>query len=120
MPTQVALVDLLQLFHEFIQERPFRIGIIISAWDVIEEPIAPSDWIRKYLPLLDQFLKSNSSRAMYRIYGVSAQGGKIPKDRDRLESHFKTSNRIQVVRDDENSSHDITEPVRWVVDVGSD
>ena len=79
-PTQVQLVELLQ----FINSRehfvpPFRLAIIVSAWDLVENcGLAPSDWITDQLPLLRQFLDCNREAFDVGFYGVSAQGGRYP------------------------------------------
>jgi hypothetical protein len=113
-PTQVELVDLLQ-FHKsrLIDRASFRIGLIISAWDLIKDQ-NPEDWLRKRLSLLDQYLKANQEYFILRIYGVSAQGGDLPKESDRLCEAIRPSDRIIVVGQD-CGSHDITAPVKWVM-----
>lgn len=75
-PTQVQLVDILQ----FMADRtyfnpPFRLAVVISAWDRIGNR-RPSDWIATQLPLLKQFLESNDELFDVSFYGISAQGGK--------------------------------------------
>ena len=118
VPTDVQLVDLLQLLCAEIATERFRLAVIVSAWDLVDEEGAPSEWLAKELPLVDQFLNSHHrSRFDVRVYGVSAQGGEIPQDRDHLKSLLTASERIRVVRDANAASHDITEPLRWVVDV---
>ena len=118
VPTAVELVDLLQLLCEHIAAEHFRLAVIVSAWDLVDEQGVPSEWLAKELPLLDQFLNSHRrSRFDVRVYGVSAQGGEIPQDSDHLKSLLRASERISVVLDANAPSHDITEPLRWVVDV---
>ncbi len=117
VPTQVELVDLLQLLCEHIDKQHFRLAIIVSAWDLVNDQGRPSDWLAKQFPLLEQFLISARSRLDLRVYGVSAQGGRLPEDGERLQTYVKASHRIQVVRDDGAPSHDITAPLRWVVNV---
>ncbi|MYD66557.1 MAG: hypothetical protein F4X26_11360 [Chloroflexi bacterium] len=118
VPTDVQLVDLLQLLCTEIATGHFRLAVIVSAWDLVEEQGTPSEWLAKELPLVDQFLRSHDhSRFDVRVYGVSAQGGELPQESDRLKSLLSASERIRVVRDANAESHDITEPLRWVVDV---
>jgi hypothetical protein len=77
-PTQVQLVELLQ----FISSRdyfrpPFRLAIVVSAWDLISHMWKNADdWISKELPLLREFLDCNSGLFEVQLYGVSAQGGR--------------------------------------------
>ena len=118
VPTDVQLVDLLQVLCAEIATERFRLAVIVSAWDLVDKQRVPSEWLAKELPLVDQFLNSHDrSRFDVRVYGVSAQGGEIPQDSDRLKSLLRASERISVVRDANAPSHDITEPLRWVVDV---
>ena len=118
VPSQVKLVDLLQLFCKYIDKERFRLAIIVSAWDVVDDQgLPPSEWLTRELPLLDQFLISARSRLDFRVYGVSAQGGQLPKDVDRLRAYTKASDRIQVVLDDSSPTHDITAPIRWALNV---
>lgn len=76
-PTQVQLVELLQVIasREYFQP-PFRLAVVLSAFDIVGEGITPKEFITSQLPLLDQFLASNSALFNTRIYGVSAQGGR--------------------------------------------
>jgi len=115
-PTQVQLVDILQL----LAEEPFnlrnkRLSIILSAWDLVEaENMTPIEFMQNNLPLLTQYLKNNSDFEEFNIYGVSAQGGDLKKDIDKLRSYPKQSERIRVI-DGENQSHDLTLPVLWLM-----
>ena len=120
VPTEVKLVDLLQLLCTQIAAEHFRLAVIVSAWDLVDEQGVPSEWLAKELPLVDQFLSSAHSHFDFRVYGVSAQGGDLPQDSDRLESLLTASERICVVLDANAPSHDITAPLRWVVDVDTE
>lgn len=77
-PTQVKLVDILQFMAGRSYFQPsFRLAIVVSAWDrVTPANRQPSDWIEKELPLLKQFLESNSELFDVSFYGISAQGGR--------------------------------------------
>ena len=114
MPTQVQLVELLQ----FITDRPyfkspFRVALIISAWDsLLTENTTPAKWLEEELPLLAQFLESNRRLFDYTIYGVSAQGGDY-KDVDKL-TRISPSERILVAGTDVKNDHDLTEPLIWL------
>ena len=77
-PTQVQLVDVLQ----FVTSRPyfqppFRLAVVVSAWDRITPTNRrPSDWIKTELPLLKQFFESNDEVFEVSFYGISAQGAR--------------------------------------------
>ena len=114
--TQVMLVDLLQHLCDHIERERFRLAVIVSAWDLVASQELPATWLARELPLLDQFLINARSRFDLRVYGVSAQGGQLPEEVDRLTAHKKASDRIQVVQDGP-PSHDITAPIRWALNV---
>ncbi|MDB6027360.1 MAG: hypothetical protein JWM68_3583 [Verrucomicrobiales bacterium] len=77
-PTQVQLVELLQFIssRDYFQA-PFRLAIIVSAWDLLMEmKTTPAEYIQREMPLLQQFLNANIDKFEVAIYGVSAQGGR--------------------------------------------
>lgn len=119
-PLQVQIVDLLQAlrFMPFVK-RPFKVAVIVSAWDLTEETSADS-WLAKKMPLLDQYLRHGDVAAEVRVYGVSAQGGQLSKkgepagpDRDRLLALDRPSERIKIVGTDV-LAHDLTGPLLWL------
>jgi hypothetical protein len=115
-PTQVKLVELLQ----FLVREPFvipslRVAVVVSAWDLVEDQAdSPAGWLARRLPLLDQYLRSNPERFVTRVYGVSAQGGDLGRDSDRLLREVSPARRIAVVGD-QSQPHDLTAPVRWLM-----
>jgi hypothetical protein len=117
-PTQVQLVDLLQFVaaHEARTKRStLRLGIMISAWDLVEgEGRRPREWFSRRLPLLAQYLKANAERFESRVFGVTAQGGELPRDKERLQMFTEHSKRIRIIEEIEES-HDLTSPIRWVM-----
>lgn len=118
-PTQVQLVEFLQFLRWAKQGRDqFRLGVIISAWDVVvKQGSTTSDkWLQAQLPMLHQYLVANREVICSRVYGVSAQGGDIKKDAARLRKKHNPSERI-IVAEGSSRSSDITIPVRWVMGV---
>lgn len=115
VPEQVRLVELLQ----FLQVPPFRrrhrrLAVVVSAWDVIPEPkLQPFEWLAREMPLLDQFLKNNPDSFEVRIYGVSAQGGKVTGDARTQLLKLPPSHRIQCVGPD-TGVHDLSAPLVWL------
>ena len=77
-PTQVQLVELLQFNSGRDYFRPpFRLAIVVSAWDLVSHMWKNADdWISKEMPLFRQFLVCNSALFDVQLYGVSAQGGR--------------------------------------------
>lgn len=117
-PTQVQLVELLQ-FASYLRhpEIAFRISVVISAWDLIRTPIVPIAWLERRLPLLFQFLTANSDVVPFRVFGVSALGGNLEADRELLQRERVPSRRIRVVDDAVESHHDLTAPLRFLLDL---
>jgi hypothetical protein len=119
-PVQVRLVDLLQSLRlDPFSKRPFRIAVVVSAWDLAQAKTA-DEWLAKRMPLLDQFLRGGEIADSIRVYGVSAQGGMYPKkgnkddeERKRIMSIHPASKRISVVGHGAGE-HDLTHPVRWL------
>ncbi|WP_156429369.1 hypothetical protein [Burkholderia sp. TSV86] len=119
-PLQVQIVDLL----EAMQRPPFetsasRVAIIVSAWDLTDEESA-DDWLAKRMPLLQQYLANTRGPSDVRVYGVSAQGGRLSKkesgpgpDRARLLQVQPPSHRIKITGR-EVAPHDLTCPLLWL------
>jgi hypothetical protein len=126
-PTQVPLVDLLQM----LQSSPLDVGrrrlaVIFSAWDKVEaEGLSPHEFLQSRLPLLAQYLTAGADSWTWRVYGLSAQGG----DYDRAEPDARPSAQAKELRDLERASeriklsgehvrnsHDLTEPLAWLME----
>lgn len=118
MPTGVQLVELLQFHIESgLSSLMRRVAVVVSAWDLVQNATAsPAAWLKKRLPLLDQFLLSNKDQISSKIYGISAQGADyaVEEDKDRLLHRMEPSKRIIVV-DEANKSSDIAGLVRWLI-----
>ncbi len=121
-PLQVQVVDLLQcLERPPFEMPPLKIALIISAWDLV--PPAVSDgsvWLDDRYPLLSQYLHNSAGVLDVRIYGVSAQGGRLAKkgdppgpDRDRLLATNPPSKRIGIVGPG-LAENDLTRPLLWL------
>lgn len=125
-PTQVQLVDLLQL----LRVPPLDIGcrrlaIMLSAWDKASgEGLAPQMYLERKLPLLAQYLRRGSDGWDWRVYGLSAQGGDYDPvgpgaaqnpEAETLRSLDRPSERIRLVADTQ-VTHDLTEPLAWLME----
>jgi hypothetical protein len=120
-PTQVQLVELLQFVACLGSTgKPTRIAAVISAWDLVRDPILPISWLESHLPLLFQFLVANASAMPFRAYGVSALGGDLEKDLERLQDEAVPSRRIKVVENRLDSHGDLTAPIRFLLDLDGD
>lgn len=117
MPEEVKVVEFLQFTNRRPRlSRKRKIVVLISAWDVIEDSsdIHPEAWIKSNRPMLSQFLSSNEHLWELRIYGISAQGGRLPQKKDELEKIASPSKRIRVIGHDANI-HDLSAPLRWLM-----
>jgi hypothetical protein len=84
-PTQTKLVDLLEGIEELLSGTLPRIAVVISAWDSVEQQIAPNDWLHWKVPLLSQWLTANSPPIEWQSFAVSAQGDDLDAEgRERL------------------------------------
>lgn len=113
-PTQVVLVDLLQMIVQIITN-PIKVAVVVSAWDVIKNTCDtnPLKWIEDNLPLLFQYLNSNESLLKYFYFGISAQGGNYSEQITELQSK-SPSERI-IVQTENETSNDITLPIKWLL-----
>jgi len=116
--TQVKLVELLQFVNYLrLSNRPPSIAVVVSAWDLVRDSILPSSWLENNLPLLSQFLTSNAELAPFRVYGVSALGGDLQKDLQRLQGEDVPSRRIRVVDNKLQAHGDLTAPIRFLLEL---
>jgi hypothetical protein len=116
--TQIELVELLQ-FVTWLREapQPLRIVVVVSAWDLVRTPVAPSSWLELRLPVLHQFLTSNGSAMPFQVFGVSALGGDLKDDISTLQEKNTPSSRVRVVNDALNETHDLTLPLRFLLNL---
>jgi Double-GTPase 1 len=121
MPEDVKIVELLQLVNRsprFARKR--NLALLISAWDAVEEKseLDPESWLHQSATMLSQFLRHNQHLWNVRIYGVSAQGGSLPRDQAKLVKISKPTKRVRVVGRDAGA-HDLTAPVQWLISSAS-
>lgn len=112
-PTQVDLLDLIQLTCEQRGPRPTRLGLIISAWDRASGD--PETFVSQNLPMLDQYLKANSSWLESRVFGVSAQGGRFddPEHREALAALDPVDR--AVIKTASGHDADVGDIVEWAI-----
>ncbi len=126
-PTQVQLVDLLQLCRlQPLDIDTKRVSIILSAWDKVAiELRTPQQFLRERLPLLYQYLTIGNVWD-WRVFGVSAQGGDYIRDDkpptpeelakvEELRNLDDPVRRISVISDVDHA-HDLTEPLAWLLE----
>jgi hypothetical protein len=121
MPEEAKLVELLQAVNRRPQpKRRRRLGLAVSAWDVVVEgggDRSPAEWLATSRPMLWQYVQNNPDLWDVRAYGVSAQGGQLPRDRERLQAIENASERIIVIGHGA-APHDPTAPVAWLMASG--
>ena len=124
-PTQVQLVDLLQLLRmPPLDIGPRRLAVMLSAWDKArDEGLTPEGYLEDKVPLLNQYLRRGADGWDYRIYGLSAQGGDYDKGEadgersskaEELRNLDQPSTRIQLVGP-LPETHDLTKPLAWLM-----
>lgn len=116
-PTQAKLVDILQLLSKppLGARQGRRLAVILSAWDLAaDQGQSPSEYLQSHLPLLGQYLENSLDYVDVRIYGISALGGALPQDAEKLRSMVRQSDRITVIEQDGAISHDLTRPLDWL------
>lgn len=114
---QAKLVDILQSLADFAPDRRWRLGIVISAWEMIHNStpnVIPKTWIDRNVQLLRQYLESNPESFDFEVFGVSAQGGDPEKEAEKLQKIETPSMRVLVVGD-KYHGHDLTQVVAWVM-----
>lgn len=121
-PTQVILVDLLQMILDRVTQP--KISIIVSLWDKIlnlpvgdPNKVSPREWLNLQLPLLGQFLDSNQDLFKIKVFGISSQGGDYKINKQELIEMDKPSRRIIVENENSEKSSDISLPIKWILDV---
>lgn len=117
IPNQVKLIDLLQflLFNACLKSKPFKIALVVSAWDKIQKKDkgpSPEKWLEKNLPMLHQFIQCNQDQFEVEYFGISAQGGEYESQSliDLLE--IDPLERI-IVKQNDKISKDIALPILW-------
>jgi hypothetical protein len=111
--TASKLIDLMENILAIGSAPPARIGIVVSAWDVVDGTPSPDEWLGRELPAFMSFLRSQEGTAIA-SFGVSAQGGKLPKDRDEL---LKKGGVLQrsYARDASGEPVPISRPIEWAL-----
>jgi hypothetical protein len=118
VPTQIQLIDILQLMQQHGRLlQPFRLGLVISAWDTVvpqQAAAGPRVWLRQRMPALSQYLESNPHQFDYEVFGVSAQGTDYGQVTDAFQATHPYQ-RCRVATTNDAGSNDVTLPVQWLV-----
>ena len=115
MPEEPLVVELLQILNRRPRVPAKRsLAVIVSAWDTVEDSgVTPAKWLEQHRPMLRQYLESNANLWEVRVYGVSAQGGKLPEEQTALQAKVP-GQRVQIVGHGAHP-HDLTAPIDWLI-----
>ena len=120
LPSQVKLVELLQILEELRGPGSIlRVGLILSAWDLVQDADGgPEAFVQNRLPLLHQFISTNTGSFQVKSFGVSAQGAPLDSEAKRkalASETYQPASRI-MVKDGSRTSMDITTPIKWLME----
>lgn len=114
---QVRVVQILSdLLRAPFEPRRRRLAVLVSAWDVAAGMgLSPREWLAAQMPLVDQFLRTNTLWFNHEVYGVSAQGVSLEDGAavDRA-AQLIPSRRILIVGP-ASEGHDLTTPLVWLM-----
>jgi GTPase SAR1 family protein len=116
-PTQTIIVDILQsLNNSKMSGNRKKLVVMLSAWDKAEQcGQTPIEYLNEHFPLLSQFLEVNFYFSKIKILGISAQGGDLNSESDRLSACDLPTSRIKIT--EKNATYnDITIPLKWLLD----
>lgn len=114
-PTQVELVDLLQMMREHRGPRPTRACLVVSAYDLAPPRMAPNEWVRRNCPLFAQYVDVNRGWLDVAIYGVSAQGGPFDEAGTRAQLASRDTIDRALVLAGDGSAVAVVDPVLWAL-----
>jgi len=120
--TAAKLIDAIEnLLEARSVDRTLKLGIVISAWDVVNKAwpsggskATPRAWLEQRLPAAWQVLRSNSDRLDVAVFGVSAIGGRLPEDRGELEAKGSVLDRAYAV-DEDGKDVAFVAPLEWAL-----
>ncbi len=132
LPTQVVLVDWLQCLSSAYRDihgtgRPLRVAIVLSAWDMVPKEAkddGPNEFLSKELPLLHDFLATNTAEFRAKSFGVSIAGGVLSDTESEFMTRYLEGDpeAFGFVVHSENgkllSSCDLTLPLAWAFGCG--
>jgi hypothetical protein len=114
--TAAELIDVFENLAELWSERrPLRVGVVISAWDLIggDPRPTPYQWMAARLPGVLSTLESNRDVAEFEVFGVSAQGGTL-EARGELLAKGEICDRV-FAEDHSGRRISLAEPIRWAI-----
>ncbi len=124
-PTQVLAVDWIQAlqksFNEYYSTK-LRVGIILSAWDLVPVDQIATDpilYLKDNFPLLFQYIISNNDTFDFKVYGLSIAGGDLREDGECRNSFLENPHSAGYVFYNNGSEvtkyDDVTIPIVWAL-----
>jgi hypothetical protein len=93
---------------------PVPVALVISAWDRRSNPeLTPRRWLDDRLPGVSGFMDTNPDVIRPAVFGVSAQGGRLPEERDTLMK-MDVAERV-FAADGDGNSIPLFAPLQWAV-----
>ena len=113
--TAAKLVDALEnVLDRRSAGDPLRVGLVVSAWDTVDGKPTPAEWLQDRLPAIVSFAEVNHDRVSLAVFGVSAQGGALPGDRDDLLHKGSVLER-SFARNAVGKAVPLSAPLEWVL-----
>jgi hypothetical protein len=113
--TAAKLVELLENVVELRWKAwPIPIVVVVSAWDRVDQGLTPDIWLQMRLPGVSGFLETNPDLTTHQVFGVSAQGGRIPEEREHLLAKGDVSQRVFAFAGD-GAQAQLFDPLRWAL-----
>jgi hypothetical protein len=113
--TAAKLIELLENVIDLRSDLwPIRVAVIVSAWDRVDGDPRPSDWLAERLPGVAGMLTCNREEVETAVFGVSAQGGRLPNEREALLAKGGVRERV-FARSPAGDEVGLWEPLRWAL-----
>jgi hypothetical protein len=110
--TVAKLIDVMENILDTTQHSaPVRVAVVVSAWDTEAGERTPEAWLAERLPGLHDMLMANPDLVKCRVFGVSAQGGRLPDEEADLAGRDLRLRAF--ARDGAGEMADLSDPVRW-------
>lgn len=93
---------------------PLRVAIVVSAWDEVDGAPTPLEWVEDRLPAVWSMCCANGDLLTATVFGVSAQGGRIPEDRDALLEKGGVLDRAYA-RNSSGHPVPLSRPIEWAL-----
>lgn len=90
-----------------------RVGLVVSAWDMVDGSPTPAQWAEAEVPALVSYLRCHE-RVEFDVFGVSAQGGRLPQDRKQLLKKASVRERAYA-RAADGAEVPLARPLEWAL-----